>query len=71
MQKMMTSTSNNTLAGLTPEQQQVMIAADTEYLKSTLRAIETKYGSFDNYRRQELHVSDDQAATLRTRLLMH
>jgi protein-tyrosine phosphatase len=70
MQKMMTSTGNNALAGLTPEQQQVMMAADPEYLKSTLRTIETKYGSFDNYRRQELHVSDDQAATLRARLLM-
>ncbi len=70
MQKMMTSTGNNALAGLTPEQQQVMMAADPEYLKSTLRAIETKYGSFDNYRRQELHVSDEQAATLRARLLM-
>lgn len=70
VQKMMTSTGTNTLATLTPEQRNILLAADPEYLRSTLRAIESKYGSFDNYRRQELHVSDDQATVLRSRLLV-
>jgi len=61
--------SNPSLAHLTPEQRQVLMSADPEYLKSTLRQIEVKYGSFDNYRRIELGVSDDDAETLRARLL--
>lgn len=69
MKKMMSSTGNNALAALTPEQRNIMMAADPEYLKNTLRAIDAKYGSFDEYRRQELHVSDAQATSLRSRLL--
>jgi protein-tyrosine phosphatase len=69
VQKLMTATGNNSMASLNPEQRKVMMAADPEYLKSTLRAIEAKYGSFDNYRRQELHVSDSQAAILRSKLV--
>jgi hypothetical protein len=57
------------MAKLTPEQQKAMIAADPEYLRATLHAIDAKYGSFDNYRRTELHVSDADAQTLRNRLL--
>jgi protein-tyrosine phosphatase len=60
---------NPALAHLTPEQRQVLIAADPEYLKSTLRQIEAKYGSFDNYRRTELGVSDGDVTRLRARLL--
>lgn len=61
--------SNPALASATAEQRQVLMAADPEYLKSTLRQIEVKFGSFDNYRRTELHVSDDDVAKLRARLL--
>jgi protein-tyrosine phosphatase len=42
------------LSQMTPERREVLMAADPEYLKSTLRAIDAKYGSFDNYRRQAL-----------------
>jgi protein-tyrosine phosphatase len=52
---------------LTPEQRKAMVT-DPEYLQSTLRRIDTKYGSFDNYRRQALHVSDADAEALRARL---
>ena len=45
------------------------IAADPEYLKSTLRRIDERYGSFDNYRRTALGVSDSDVAQLRARLL--
>ena len=69
VQKLLTATGNNSMASLNPEQRNVLMAADPEYLKSTLRSIEAKYGSFDNYRRQELHVSDSQAAILRSKLL--
>jgi protein-tyrosine phosphatase len=62
--------SNPALAHLTPEQRQVLMAADPEYLKSTLRHIEEKFGSFDNYRRSKLGVSDGDVENLRSRLLM-
>jgi protein-tyrosine phosphatase len=70
--KKMTAASGSSasfMAKLTPEQQKAMIAADPQYLRTTLRAIEAKYGSFDNYRRTELHVSDADAQALRNRLL--
>lgn len=57
------------MAKLNPEQQKVLMAADPEYLRTMLRAIDTKYGSFDNYRRTALHVSDADAQLLRNRLL--
>jgi protein-tyrosine phosphatase len=66
-QKMLAS--NPSLAHLTPEQRNVMMAADPDYLRSTLRQIEEKYGSFDNYRRSALGVSDRDAENLRSRLL--
>jgi protein-tyrosine phosphatase len=57
------------ISHLTPEQRNVLMAADPAYLKSTLNAINTRYGSFANYRRQELGVSDSDVETLRSRLL--
>jgi protein-tyrosine phosphatase len=38
-------------------------------LRNTLRAIDARYGSFENYRRQELQVSDADVQTLKNRLL--
>ena len=69
LKKMAAAGGNNFLKKLTPDQQKVLMAADPEYLRTILRAINAKYGSFDNYRRQELHVSDADAAALRSRLL--
>jgi protein-tyrosine phosphatase len=65
----MTASTGSALSHLTPEQRDVLMAADPEYLRSTLRAIDAKYGSFDNYRRQTLGVSDSDVETLRARLL--
>jgi protein-tyrosine phosphatase len=67
--KMMASTGSSAFSHMTPQQQAVLMAADPAYLKSTLRAIDAKYGSFDNYRRQALQVSDSDVAALRARLL--
>lgn len=67
--KMLASASNSTLTQLSPEQRRVMMAADPEYLRSTLRRINEKYGSFDRYRREALGVSDDDVQMLRARLL--
>jgi len=61
--------SNPGLARLTPEQRNVLMAADPDYLKSTFAQIDEKYGSFDNYRRTALGVSDEDVETLRSRLL--
>jgi len=55
---------------VTPQPRSVQVA-DPEYLEHTLRAIDEKYESFDNYRRQVLKVSDDDTTKLRNRLLMH
>ena len=63
------SGSDHSFAKFTPEQRTVLLAADPAYLKSTLRAIDAKFGSFDNYRRQELRVSDKDKQKLRARLL--
>jgi protein-tyrosine phosphatase len=61
--------ANPGLDRLTPAQRNVLMAADPEYIKSTLRQIDEKYGSFDNYRRTALGVSDKDVALLRSRLL--
>ncbi len=60
---------NSPLANLTPNQQRVLMTADPDYLKATLRQIEATYGSFANYRRTELGVSDTDVEILRARLL--
>jgi protein-tyrosine phosphatase len=54
---------------LTQEQWQVTMVSDPEYLKGMLRHIEARYGSFDNYRRIVLAVSDEDVEKLRSRLL--
>jgi protein-tyrosine phosphatase len=58
------------MANLTPEQRKALMAAKSEYLEGALRAIDEKYGSFDNYRRQALKVSDSDLETLRSKLLV-
>jgi len=57
------------LTKLTPEQLDMVIRTKPEYMAGALRTIDEKYGSFDNYRRQELHVSDKDMQELRDRLL--
>ena len=69
VQKMMKATST-TISSFSKEQQAVMMAADPAYLESTLRQIDKKYGSFDEYRRKALKVSDADAQALRARLTM-
>jgi protein-tyrosine phosphatase len=60
---------NPGLSQLTPEQRNVLMAADPAYLESTLRMINAKFGSLDNYRRTKLGVSDHEVEILRSRLL--
>jgi protein-tyrosine phosphatase len=67
--KLMASSSTPGLSQLSPDQRRVMMAADPEFLKSTLRQIDEQYGSFDNYRRTALGVSDSDVSQLRARLL--
>jgi len=65
-----TSSISRMMTNLTPEQRKALMAAKREYLEGALRAIDEKYGSFDNYRRQALGVSDNDLETLRSRLLV-
>jgi protein-tyrosine phosphatase len=57
------------MKSFTPEQRKVLMAADPEYLKSAFAAIDEHYGSFDNFRRQVLALTDADVSALRTRLL--
>jgi len=61
--------SNPGMDRLTPAQRDVLMAADPAYLESTLRQINERYGSFDNYRRSALGVTDEDVQQLRSRLL--
>ena len=63
------ATMKSMLAQTTPEQRKVMMAADPAYLQSTLTTINSQYGSFDNYRRTMLKVSDADRDRLRAELL--
>jgi len=67
--KIRASGSNPALSQLTSEQRQVLLAADPAYLETTLRKIDKQYGSFDNYRRRALGVTDEDTRLLRSRLL--
>jgi protein-tyrosine phosphatase len=53
----------------TPEERKVLMAADPDYLKATFTAIDERYGSFDNFRRQALGLTDADVSAFRTRLL--
>lgn len=54
---------------LTEEQWRVLMVSDPAYLQNLLRHIEARYGSFDNYRRAVLDVSDAKVERLRALLL--
>lgn len=54
---------------LSPEAARALLGVDKEYLDAALAAIDLKYGSFDQYRREALGVSDAEAEQLRAGLL--
>jgi protein-tyrosine phosphatase len=54
---------------LSPEALHVLLGVDQKYLDAAFAAIDQKFGSFDNYRREALGVSDQNAAALRDLLL--
>jgi protein-tyrosine phosphatase len=53
----------------TPDERKVLMTADPDYLNATFVAIDEQYGSFDNFRRQALELSDSDVSALRARLL--
>ncbi len=71
MQKMMKASGSSgasAMAQLTPEQRKAAMMADPMYLDTTLHHIDEKYGTFEKYRRDVLHVSDADVEALRARL---
>jgi len=46
-----------------------MYIADPTYLEASFQAIDRRYGSFDNYRRTALKLSDEDLVRLKARLL--
>ena len=46
-----------------------VMSVDRSYLEAALETIDRKYGSFDEYRRKKLHLSDRDVETLRARYL--
>jgi protein-tyrosine phosphatase len=46
-----------------------IMSVDRSYIDSALETIDKKYGSFDEYRRKKLHVSDPDVEKLRARYL--
>jgi protein-tyrosine phosphatase len=69
MKKMMHAAADPSFAHLSPADRAVLMAADPAYLQQTLRDIDSKYGSFTNYRRNALHISDTDVKILKHRLL--
>jgi protein-tyrosine phosphatase len=67
-QKAMANT-NSFLARLSPEQQKVLMAADPAYIRSAFVMIDQHYGSFDKFRRDALHLSDNDVSILKSKLL--
>jgi protein-tyrosine phosphatase len=55
---------------LNPDAIHVLLGVDKAYLSAALAAIDEKYGSFDNYRRTALHLSDADVRLLRSQLLI-
>lgn len=46
-----------------------IMSVDRSYIEAALETIDKKYGSFDEYRRKKLHLSDPDVETLRDRYL--
>ena len=46
-----------------------VMSVDRSYIEAALETIDKKYGSFDEYRRKKLHLSDPEVEKLRTRYL--
>ncbi len=44
-----------------------VMSVDRSYIEAAFQTIDTKYGSFDEYRRQKLHLSDPDVEKLRAR----
>jgi protein-tyrosine phosphatase len=69
-QKQMAAASgNHELTAISPAQARVLMASDPEVLRNALAAAQEKYGSFDNYRRQALNISDEDLEKVKSRLL--
>jgi protein-tyrosine phosphatase len=67
----MNAAANNPkmMAGIPAGSMKAAMAASPEILRSAFDAMDQKYGSFDNYRRQALKLSDADVATLKSKLL--
>ncbi len=58
-----------TLFQVTPDQIRPLLEVRREYLEAAFQTIDEKYGSFDNYLRKGLRLSDKEVAQLRATLL--
>ena len=67
--KMAVASADPALAKLAPDQLQVLMAADPASIHAVMTAIDQKFGSFDEYRRRALHVSDADLEKVKARLL--
>ena len=67
--QMAAASGNHDIAAIPPALARVMMAADPEVLRSALTAAREKYGSLDDYRRQALHISDEDLEKVKSRLL--
>ena len=45
------------------------MSVDRSYIEAALETIDKEYGSFDEYRRKKLHLSDPEVEKLRARYL--
>jgi protein-tyrosine phosphatase len=52
-----------------PQSLHVLMAADPQYARAAFESIDEKFGSFKNYRRTALDLSDSSLAELKTNLL--
>ena len=67
--QMAIASNNHDLDAFAKSNSKVLLAADPEWIRGAFRAIDQQYGSFDNYRRQVLNVSDDDLEKVKAKLL--